>query len=90
MSNILKRVVDVQGEGGLKAPDLLPSFIDACVSPLQCRSHKMCFLGSNRYPTQNSSKELSTKEVAWKANKIAKVKLLPEWKWGLKPHDRNT
>jgi hypothetical protein len=27
--------------------------------------------------------------VAQKANKIAEVKLLAEWKWGLKPHDRD-
>jgi hypothetical protein len=27
--------------------------------------------------------------VAQKANKIAKVKLLAEWAWGLKPYDRN-
>jgi hypothetical protein len=48
----------------------------------------MCFLGSNRDPTQNSSKALSAELVAQKANKIAEVKLLAEWKWGLKPHDR--
>jgi hypothetical protein len=27
--------------------------------------------------------------VAKKANQIAEVKLLAEWKWGLKPHDRD-
>jgi hypothetical protein len=39
-------------------------------------------------PLKNSSKVLSAGEVAQKANKIAEVKLLPEWKWGLKPYDR--
>jgi hypothetical protein len=90
MSNILQRVVNLQGEGGLKAPDLLLAFINACVSPLQRQSHKMCFLGSNKDPTRDSSKEQSTEEVARRANKITEVKLLPEWKWGLKPHDRNS
>jgi hypothetical protein len=27
--------------------------------------------------------------VAQKANQIAEGKLLAEWKWGLKPHDRD-
>jgi hypothetical protein len=27
--------------------------------------------------------------VAQKANKIAEVKLLAEWAWGLKPYERN-
>jgi hypothetical protein len=27
--------------------------------------------------------------VARKANQIAEVKLLAEWKWGLKPYDRD-
>jgi hypothetical protein len=49
----------------------------------------MCFLGSNRDPTRHSSKALSAAVVAQKANKIAKVKLLAEWAWGLKPYDRN-
>jgi hypothetical protein len=35
MVNILKRVVALQGEGGLKVLDLLLAFIDARVSPLQ-------------------------------------------------------
>jgi hypothetical protein len=49
----------------------------------------MCFLGSNRDPTRHSSKALSAAVVAQKANKIAEVKLLAEWAWGLKPYDRN-
>jgi hypothetical protein len=89
MANIVKRVVDLQGEGGLKASNLLLAFIGARVLPLQRWSHKMCFLGSNRDPTQNSSKVLSAEEVVRKANKITEVKLTPEWKWGLRPHDRN-
>jgi hypothetical protein len=64
MTIILKRIIALKGEGGLKAPDLLLAFMDACVSPLQRRSHKMCFLGSNRDPIRNSSKALSTEVVA--------------------------
>jgi hypothetical protein len=37
MVNILKRIIALQGEGSLKAPDLLLAFIDARVSPLQRR-----------------------------------------------------
>jgi hypothetical protein len=49
----------------------------------------MCFLGSDRDPTRHSSEALSAAVVAQKANQIAEVKLLAEWKWGLKPHDRD-
>jgi hypothetical protein len=89
MVSILQRIVALQVEGGLKPPDLLLAFIDARVSPLQLRSHRMCCLGSNRDPTRNSSKTLLAGVVAQKANKIAEVKLLVEWTWGLKPHDRS-
>jgi hypothetical protein len=76
-------------EGGLEPTDLLLAFLVARVSPLQCRSHKMCFLGSARDPTRHSSKALSALEVARKANCIADVKLQVSWTWGLEPHDRD-
>jgi hypothetical protein len=44
MVNILKRIIALQGEGGLKAPDLLLAFIDARMSPLQrCRTRCACW-----------------------------------------------
>jgi hypothetical protein len=89
MANILRRIIALQAEGGLKPSDLLLAFLDARVSPLQRRSHKMCFLGSNRDPNWHSSKALSVAVVARKANKIAEVKLLTKWAWGLKPYDCN-
>jgi hypothetical protein len=49
----------------------------------------MCFLGSNRDPTQNSSKTLPVEVVAQKANQIAEVRLLADWKWGLKPYSHD-
>jgi hypothetical protein len=68
---------------------LLLTFLDARVSPLQRRSHKMCFLGSDRDPTRHSSRALTAVEVAQKANRITEVKLSASWAWGLKPYDRN-
>jgi hypothetical protein len=68
MVKILQRIVALQAEGNLKPLDLLLAFLDARVSPLQHRSHKMCFLGSNRDPTRHSSKALSAVVVAQKAN----------------------
>jgi hypothetical protein len=74
----------------VKPSDLLLAFHDARMSPLQRRSYKMCFLGSNRDPTWHSSKVLSVVVVvAQKANKIVEVKLPATWAWGLKPYDRN-
>jgi hypothetical protein len=89
MEKILQRVTALQKEGGLKPSDLLLAFLDARVSPLQRRSHKMCFLGSARDPTRHSSRALTATEVAQKANRIAYVKLPASWTWGLKPYDRS-
>jgi hypothetical protein len=89
MVKILQWIVALQAEGGLKPYDLLLAFLDARVSPLQHRSHKMCFLGSNKDPTRHSSKTLTVVVVAQKANKIAEVKLPATWEWGLRPYDRN-
>jgi hypothetical protein len=89
MEKILQRISTLQMEGGLQPPDLLLPFLLARMSPLQRRSHKMCFLGSARDPTRHSSKTLSALEVARKANRIADVKLQASWTWGLEPHDRD-
>jgi hypothetical protein len=85
---ILQRITALQKEGGLKPSDLLLAFLNARVSPLQHRSHKMCFLGSARDPTRHSSRALTVVEVAQKANRIANVKLPASWAWGLRPYDR--
>jgi hypothetical protein len=89
MEKILQRISALQKDGGLRPPDLLLAFLVARVSPLQRRSHKMCFLGSARDPTRHSSRTLSATEVAQKANRVADVKLQASWKWGLKPYDRD-
>jgi hypothetical protein len=89
MAKMLQRITALQKEGHLKPSDLLLAFLDARVSPLQRRSHKMCFLGSARDPTRHSSRTLAAVEVAQKANRIAEVKLPTTWAWGLRPHDRN-
>jgi hypothetical protein len=89
MEEILLRITTLQTEGGLEPTDLLLAFLVARVSPLQRRSHKICFLGSARDPTRHSSRALSALEVARKANRIADVKLQASWTWGLEPHDRD-
>jgi hypothetical protein len=86
---IVQRIVALQAEGGLKASDHLLAFHDARMLPLQCRPHKMCFLGSNRDPSSHSSRALTAVAVAQKANRITEVKLPATWEWGLKPYDRN-
>jgi hypothetical protein len=89
MVKILQRITALQKEGNLKPSDLLIAFLDARMSPLQCRSHKMCFLGSARDPTRHSSRALTAVEVAQKVNRIAEVKLPASWAWGLRPYDRS-
>jgi hypothetical protein len=88
MGKILQWIVTLQTEGGLRPPDLLLAFLDACVSPLQRRLHKMCFLGSGRDPSCHSFRALTAVAVAQKANRIAEVKLPASWAWGLRPYDR--
>jgi hypothetical protein len=87
MEKVLQWISTLQTEGGLEPSDLLLAFLVAHVSPLQRRSHKMCFLGSAKDPTRHSSKALSALEVAQKANRIADVRLQSSWTWGLEPHD---
>jgi hypothetical protein len=89
MVKILQQITALQKEGNLKPSDLLLAFLDAGVSPLQRCSHKMCFLGSAGDPTRHSSRALTAVEVAHKANRIAEVKLLTSWAWGLRPYDRS-
>jgi hypothetical protein len=89
MVKILQRITALQKEGNLKPSDLLLAFLDARVSPLQRRSHKMCFLGTASDPTRHSSRALTAVEVAQKANRIAEVKLPASWAWGLRPYDRS-
>jgi hypothetical protein len=89
MMKMLQRITALQKDGNLKPSDLLLAFLDARVSPLQRRSHKMCFLGSARDPTRHSSRTLAAVEVAQKANRITEVKLPATWAWGLRPHDHD-
>jgi hypothetical protein len=89
MAKIPQWITALQKEGNLKPSDLLLAFLDARVSPLQRRSHKMCFLGSARDPTLHSSRALTVVELAQKANRIAEVKLPASWAWGLRPYDRS-
>jgi hypothetical protein len=89
MVKILQRITALQKDGNRKPSDLLLAFLDARVSPLQCRSHKMCFLRSTRDPTSHSSRALAAVEVAQKANRIAEVKLPASWVWGLRPYDHS-
>jgi hypothetical protein len=88
MEKILQRISTMQTEGHLEPADLLVAFVVARVLLLQCRSHKMCFLGSARDPTRHSSRVLLALEVAQKVNRITDVKLQASWEWGLEPHDR--
>jgi hypothetical protein len=89
MEEILQRITTLKMEGGLEPTDLLLAFLVTRMLPLQCRSHRMYFLGSARDPTRHSSKALSALEVARKANRIADVKLQASWAWGLEPHVRD-
>jgi hypothetical protein len=75
ITKILQRIIALEKDGNLKPSDLLLAFLDTRVSPLQRRSHKMCFLGSARDPTRHSSRKRAAVEVAQKANRIAEVQL---------------
>jgi hypothetical protein len=47
----------------------------------------MCFLGSNRDATQNSSKNAISYSGGTEGQKKFQGQAAAEWKWGSKPHD---
>ncbi|KAK1599887.1 hypothetical protein QYE76_018722 [Lolium multiflorum] len=77
----------VQG-GRLSAEDLLCTYMERRVIPLQARAHKIGLMSGRLDPTRTSKVALTKAQVAHRVNNITKANLPEDWAWGLPPYDR--
>ncbi|KAK1609246.1 hypothetical protein QYE76_032919 [Lolium multiflorum] len=75
-------------EGRLSAEDLLCTYTERRVLPLQMRVHKIGHMSGRLDPTRTSKIELTKAQVARRVNNVTKANMPENWDWGLPPHDR--
>ena len=74
---------------GLTADNLLRTWIERRVSPLQQHSHKMCFMSGAMDPNRMSTFELSKESIYRRVRAIARTEMKDgNWAWGKQPYDR--
>ncbi|KAK1629253.1 hypothetical protein QYE76_003568 [Lolium multiflorum] len=76
--------------GRLSAEDLLCTYVERRVLPLQGRIHKIGHMSGRLDPTRTSKVALSKAQVARRVNSITKANLPDDWNWGLPPYDRSS
>ncbi|KAK1652189.1 hypothetical protein QYE76_069994 [Lolium multiflorum] len=74
--------------GRLTAEDLLCTYTERRVLPLQRRVHKIGHMSGRLDPTRTSKLELTKAQVARRVNNITKANMSENWNWGLPPYDR--
>ena len=84
-NGILERLLSPDENFHLADTDLMCAFIARRVSPLQARSHKMCFMSGSHDPTQHSTKELTQDSIARRVSSIFKLNLVDDWAWSCPP-----
>ncbi|KAK1653413.1 hypothetical protein QYE76_071218 [Lolium multiflorum] len=67
------------------AEDLLCTYIERRVIPLQRRVHKIGLMSGRLDPTRTSRIALTKAQVAHRVNNITKANLPEDWAWGLPP-----
>jgi hypothetical protein len=75
-------------EGRLCAEDLLCTYADRRVLPLQARAHKIGHMSNRFDPTRTSKVELTKAQVARRVKNISSAKMPENWSWGQEPHNR--
>ena len=86
---VIHKQIEHLVKDGLTADDLLRAFISRRVSPLQQRTHKICYMSGRLDPNRTSTFELSKAEVFRRVKAIAKTIMENgNWEWGVKPFDR--
>ncbi|XP_071677110.1 uncharacterized protein [Lolium perenne] len=75
--------------GGLTAEDLLCTYAERRVLPLQMRTHKIGHMSGRLDPNRTSKVPLTKAQVASRVNHITKANLAEDWSYGLVPCDRN-
>jgi hypothetical protein len=86
--NALHRVKGELGDAGLTSQDIIACFISQHVSPLQCRSHKICQMSGAMDPTRHSTHELSPTDILRWVKDICKTSQVT-FAWGLEPYSRD-
>ncbi|KAK1665638.1 hypothetical protein QYE76_053797 [Lolium multiflorum] len=76
--------------GRLSAEDLLCTYMERRVLPLQGRIHKIGHMSGRLDPTRTSKVALTKAQVAHRVNNITKANMPEAWEWGLPPYDRTT
>ncbi|KAK1664446.1 hypothetical protein QYE76_052605 [Lolium multiflorum] len=74
--------------GRLSAEDLLCTYMERRVIPLQGRVHKIGLMSGRLDPTRTSRVALTKAQVAHRVNNITKANMPEAWEWGLPPYDR--
>ncbi|KAK1685198.1 hypothetical protein QYE76_046046 [Lolium multiflorum] len=74
--------------GRLSAEDLLCTYMERRVIPLQGRVHKIGHMSGRLDPTRTSRVALTKAQVAHRVNNITKANMPEDWEWGLPPYDR--
>ncbi|KAK1645916.1 hypothetical protein QYE76_063721 [Lolium multiflorum] len=74
--------------GRLSAEDLLCTYVERRVIPLQGRVHKIGLMSGRLDPTRTSRIALTKAQVAHRVNSFTKANLPEDWAWGLPPYDR--
>jgi hypothetical protein len=86
--NALHRVKGELQDAGQTPQDIVACFISWCVSPLQCRSHKICQMSGAMDPTRHSTHELSPVDILWWVKDICKSSQVT-FAWGLEPYSQD-
>ncbi|KAK1669887.1 hypothetical protein QYE76_058046 [Lolium multiflorum] len=74
--------------GRLSAEDLLCTYTERRVLPLQLRTHKIGHMSGRLDPTRTSKVELTKAQVARRVNNVTKANMPEAWDYGLPPYDR--
>ena len=75
-------------EEGLTAQDILITYVNRRLCPLQQRAHKMCYNSGYLDPTRTSTFGLTKMQVWKRVKAISKIKLDQKWSFSLKPYNR--
>ena len=82
-----ERVEAMTGEG-LRGHDLVGTFIQHRVLPLQHRDRKICYMSGLMDPTRTSTFAISNTELYRQCRAIASVPKMSTWKWGIRAYSR--
>ncbi|KAK1642588.1 hypothetical protein QYE76_060393 [Lolium multiflorum] len=75
-------------KGPAEREDLLCTYMERRVIPLQARAHKIGLMSGRLDPTRTSRVALTKAQVAHRVNNVTKANLPEDWAWGLPPYDR--